>query len=237
MSGWGADSVALALMAVVMVVGALVDLLRGLFGKRSRGLRATGAVVDFDDPLLYHPVIEFEDAAGARTRFVAASGAGGMELGEHVPIRYDPRRPRRAGIDLFGVRILRPVYLLIVSLGVLALTWVTIDRQHAVSAKQRVGAYLALERAATGLRDCADRSCRPRALRSRLRAYDRARAVAQPLATANVNSHIAKAEAALASTRRDGSAPTDATLAGLWWALVREVQELLDDCDATDARC
>ena len=237
MSEWAADDIVLASMAVAMVVGALVELLRGLFGRRSRGTRSTGTAVGFDDALLYHPIIEFEDAEGTPTRFVATSGAGGMDLGEQVPVRYDHRRPRRADIDLFDVSILTPVYLLMISLGVLAVTWITIDRQHAVSAKQRVAAYQALQRATTGLRDCADRSCRPRALRSRLRAYDRARAVAAPLATAAVKSHMTKAQAALVSTRRAGSKPTDAALAGLWWALVGEMLELAVDCDATDARC
>jgi len=72
-----------------------------------RGERATGQVVGMMPVHIrrtsLYPIVSFKTVAGEERRFTSQmAGAGAPEMGDVVPVRYDPSRPAEAVIDSFG---------------------------------------------------------------------------------------------------------------------------------------
>ena len=219
-------------MAVATAVG---DAVWSLLGMLTRRTPATGTVIDWDRAPFGDPIIEFATADGETVRFVAR-GAGWLDRGQTVPIRYNSRRPRRARVATIGMGV-KPIVFLLIALLMLSLTWTQVQRMVAVPAGERVTAYLALLDSVHRLDACAQRPCRGPLLKRRMRSYDRARISAAPLASPGVNTQIAALQRSLVDVRRAGRRPRAASLAALSRTLTEETGKLIQDCDATDARC
>ncbi len=172
------------------------------------------------------PIVEFVGADGTRGRFVARSD-GYLDLGQTVPIAYRASAPHRARVATPMGTWVRPVGMLVLAAVVATWTSTSVERASSAPPEGRVAAYDALNRSLDPLERCASWSCAAPAMQRRLRAYDRARLAAAPLASERVGARIAEVQRSLVRVRRDQRRPRLAPILELRLALHRDLQEIV----------
>jgi len=100
--------IGIAILGLVAYLMAGVSLLLFRAGRLAlRGERATGRVVAMMPVHIrrtsLYPIVSFKTAAGEERRFTSQmAGAGAPDMGDTVPVLYDPVRPAEAVVDSFG---------------------------------------------------------------------------------------------------------------------------------------
>lgn len=87
-----------------------------------RSVITTGTVVDMsaewdeDHDRVYYPIIEFETATGERASFKSnvSSTTPDDDIGNTVPVRYDPADPDNAGVNTFLALWFATIFLVII---------------------------------------------------------------------------------------------------------------------------